>query len=97
MATVDEKRTKEYTENDLQTINIYLFDTNALYQNYDPTSNKPKSSRSSKWTRLVKPFWSELNSKKPILQPSKLADAFEKFKTICRKWRCLFIARSCRA
>ena len=73
------KEPKEYTENDLQNYKRILINTNALYQNYDPTSNKPRSSRSSKWA-LVKPFWSELTGKKPILQPSKLADAFENLK-----------------
>ena len=70
------KNPKEYTENDLQSYKGILFDTNALHQNNDPTSNKPKSSNSIKWC-LLKPFWVELKSKKPILQPSKLAGAFE--------------------
>ena len=70
------KEPKEYTENDLRYYNDILVDTNALYQNNDPTSDKPKASRSSKWA-LVKPFWLDLKGKKTLLQPSKVEGAIE--------------------
>ena len=64
------KEPKEYTENDLRYYNDILVDTNALYQNNDPTSDKPKASRSSKWA-LVKPFWDDLKCKKNSPQTIK--------------------------
>ena len=57
-----------------------MYDTSALYQQNDPNTGKPKSSRSSKWA-LVKPFWVDRPSHKvydqSVLQPSKLQYAGE--------------------
>ena len=64
-----------YTEDDLENYKQILYDTNALYQNNDPSIGKPKSSRSSKWA-LVKPFWVNRPSNRQydssVVQPSKL-------------------------
>ena len=65
----------EYTTDDLHNYKQILYDTNSLYQQNDPNTGKPKSSKSSKWA-LVKPFWVERPSHKQydksVLQPSKL-------------------------
>ena len=69
-----------YTEDDLHNYKQILYDTNALYQQNDPNTGKPKSSKSSKWA-LVKPFWVERPSHKQydksVMQPSKLQYAGE--------------------
>ena len=81
---ITKKEPENFTNDDLQNYKRILISTDALYQNNDSTSDKPKSSKSTKWA-LVKPFWIELKSKKPILQPSKLADAFENLKPYAGK------------
>ena len=74
------KEPKEYTKDDLHNYKQILYDTNSLYQQNDPNTNRPKSSRSSKWA-LVKPFWVDRPSHKvydkSVLQPSKLEYAGE--------------------
>ena len=69
------KEPKGYTDDDKENYKLILYDTNALYQNNDPSTNKPKSSRSKKW-QLVKPFWENRPSNKQydasVLQPNRL-------------------------
>ena len=69
------KEPNNYSQDDLENYKQILFDSNALYQNNDPSTNKPKSSKSKKWG-LVKPFWQNRPSNKQydasVLQPSKL-------------------------
>ena len=69
------KDPKDYTHDDLENYKQILYDSNALYQNNDPSTNKPKSSRSNKWA-LVKTFWENRPSNRQydsnVLQPSKL-------------------------
>ena len=36
-----------------------LIETSAMKQNYDPTSNRPASSKSEKWKNFVGPIWDE--------------------------------------
>ena len=57
------KEADGYTEDDLHNYKQILYDTNALYQQNDPNTGKPKSSRSSKWA-LVNPFWVDRPSHK---------------------------------
>ena len=55
-----------YYPNDYKEYVKILKQTNAIYQNNDPTQNKPKSSQSSKWKQLIKPIWNDIKeSKKP--------------------------------
>jgi hypothetical protein len=34
-----------------------LYDTNAVYQNNDPNTRRPKSSTGAKYNNIIKPMW----------------------------------------
>ncbi len=84
-ALLTKKDPKNFSDIDLYHYKKILFDTNALYQNNDPTADRPKSSRSSKWHDLLKPMWNELKGKSRTLRPSKLEDAFANLKPYAGK------------
>ena len=77
-ALLTKKDPEGYSADDMENYKQILYDTNALYQQNDPNTGKPKSSRSSKWA-LVKPFWFDRPSNKKydstVLQPSQLSFA----------------------
>ena len=50
----------EYTEEDYLNYGRILKQTNAIYHNNNPMSNKPKSSKGDKWKRLIKPIWDNI-------------------------------------
>ena len=52
-----------YTDQDLDTYEKILVSTNAMRQNNDSNSNKPKSSKSSKWKDIIKPIWDKNKGK----------------------------------
>ena len=52
-----------YNDQDLATYNDILVNTNAIKQNNDPNSNKPKASKSSKWKDIIKPIWDNYKGK----------------------------------
>jgi hypothetical protein len=41
-----------------------LKDSNSIYQNNDPQSGKPKSSRGAKYTKIIKPIWEDIKASK---------------------------------
>ena len=41
-----------------------LKDSNAIYQNNDPQTGKPKSSRGAKYTKIIKPIWDDIKASK---------------------------------
>ena len=43
-----------------------LIQTNAIYRNNDPNSNYPKSNRSPKWLKLIKPIWEYIKERKGL-------------------------------
>jgi hypothetical protein len=53
-----------FTEEDYDTYKEILNVTNAVYQNNDPSSDKPKSSGGKKWNDLISPIWREFKSAK---------------------------------
>ena len=53
-----------YTDQDLDTYEKILVSTNAMRQNNNPDSNKPKSSKSSKWKDIIKPIWNKNKGEK---------------------------------
>ena len=53
-----------YSEEDFLNYGKILKQTNAIYQNNDPTQNKPKSSKSYKWKYLIKPIWEDIKKRK---------------------------------
>ena len=46
-----------FTDDDYEQYQNILVETNAMKQNNDPTSTKPKGSRGQKWRVYVKPIW----------------------------------------
>ena len=51
------KEPKEYTEEDLSKYQQLVILTNTAYQGNNPNQNKPKSSGSNKWKKIIKPIW----------------------------------------
>jgi hypothetical protein len=41
-----------------------LKDSNSIYQNNDPQTGKPKSSRGTKYTKVIKPIWEDIKASK---------------------------------
>ena len=60
----DEPQEGIYDDEDFLNYGKILKQTNAIYQNNDPTQNKPKSSKSSKWKYLIKPIWEDIKKRK---------------------------------
>ena len=46
-----------YTEEDLNKYQQLVILTNTAFQNNNPDNNKPKSSRSPKWKKIISPIW----------------------------------------
>ena len=55
---------ENYTEEDLDKYRQLLLLTNTIYQNNNPGTNKPKSSRSPKWKNIIKPIWEQIKKQK---------------------------------
>ena len=60
----NEPQEGKYTEEDFVNYGELLMQTNTIYQNNDPNSFKPKSSKSSKWKNLIKPIWEKIKKRK---------------------------------
>ena len=52
------------TEEDLNKYRQLLLLTNTIYQNNNPDTDKPKSSRSPKWKYIIKPIWEQIKKQK---------------------------------
>ena len=59
----------EYTEEDYLNYGRILKQTNAIYHNNNPMSNKPKSSKGDKWKKLIKPIWDDIKKGKGDPEP----------------------------
>ena len=46
-----------FTEDDMKNYGDIITETNAIWQNNNPNSGKPKSSRSNKWKNIIKPIY----------------------------------------
>ena len=57
---VTSKNPKNYTEEDLSKYQQLVILTNTAYQNNNPKLNKPKSSGSIKWKKIIKPIWDSI-------------------------------------
>ena len=60
----NEPQEGKYTEEDFINYGNLLIQTNAIYQNNNPNSPKPKSSKSYKWKNLIKPIWEDIRKRK---------------------------------
>ena len=55
-----------FTEKDFINYGDLLIQTNAIYQKNNPNQNKPKSSKSYKWSRIIKPIWEDIKKRKQL-------------------------------
>ena len=53
-----------YTEEDLNKYRQLVILTNSAFQDNNPDNNKPKSSKSSKWKKIIKPIWIAIKEQK---------------------------------
>ena len=58
----NEPSEQNYDDGDLATYSEIMISTNAIRRNNDPTNPRPKSSRSWKWTNVVKDIWYNRNT-----------------------------------
>ena len=61
---VTSKDPEIYEEDDLTNYQQLVILTNTAYQGNNPTQNKPKSSKSSKWKNIIKPIWEAIKEDK---------------------------------
>ena len=54
----------DFTDEDYINYGKILKQTNAIYQNNNPMSNKPKSNKGDKWKKLIKPIWDNIKKEK---------------------------------
>ena len=59
---------QNFTEEDFLNYGELLIRTNTIYQNNNPNSNKPKSSGSYKWTKIISPIWERIKKEKKRLE-----------------------------
>ena len=64
MITSTDPYSENYTEEDLNKYQQLVILTNTAFQDNDPKNNKPKSSRSPKWKKIIKPIWEEIKKQK---------------------------------
>ena len=55
---------QNFTEDDFLNYGKILKQTNAIYQGNNPKQNYPKSSKSTKWKKLIKPIWEDIKKQK---------------------------------
>ena len=55
-----------FTEKDFINYGDLLIQTNAIYQKNNPNQNKPKSSKSYKWSKIIKPIWEDIKKRKQL-------------------------------
>ena len=53
-----------FTEEDYLNYGRILKQTDAIYHDYNPMSNKPRSSKGEKWAKLIKPIWEDIKKEK---------------------------------
>ena len=58
----NEPSEQNYDDGDLATYSEIMLNTNAIRRDNDPTNPRPKSSRSWKWTNVVKDIWYNRNT-----------------------------------
>ena len=56
---VTERYPRNYTSKDLSHYKELLHETNALYQEYDPSTRRPRASNSHKWKMILGKIWRE--------------------------------------
>ena len=62
LIVMKEPSEQNYDDGDLATYSEIMLNTNAIRRDNDPTNPRPKSSRSWKWTNVVKDIWYNRNT-----------------------------------
>ena len=57
---------RNFTEEDFTNYGELLIQTNTIYQNNNPNQNRPKSSGSYKWSKIISPIWEEVKKRKRL-------------------------------
>ena len=60
LITSKDPKPVNYTEEDLNKYQQLVILTNTAFQNNNPGNNKPKSSKSPKWKKIIKPIWAAI-------------------------------------
>ena len=60
----DEPQEGVYTDEDFLNYGRILKQTNAIYKGNNPNQNYPKSSKSTKWKKLISPIWEDIKKQK---------------------------------
>ena len=55
-----------FTEEDFINYGDLLMQTNAIYHKNNPKQNYPKSSKSYKWSKIIKPIWEDIKKRKHL-------------------------------
>ena len=55
---------QDFTEEDYLNYGKILKQTNTIYHKNNPNNNKPKSSKSEKWKKLISPIWEDIKKEK---------------------------------
>ena len=64
LVTSKDPKPENYTEEDLEKYQRLVILTNTAYRGNDPNSNKPKSSGSPKWKKIIRPIWEQIKKQK---------------------------------
>lgn len=85
-----EAKPQGYTDNDLESYKQMIIQTHAMFQNNDPSSKRPKASKSYKWNELISPIWEEYKGRtkegsgiiKTTFLPKNVKGLFQKLKIL---------------
>ena len=58
---VTDRKSKGYTEDDLERYKELLYETSALHQDYSSDNQYPRASGSEKWKKILRPIWNEFH------------------------------------
>ena len=59
---ITERKPKDYTNEDLEAYKDLMIQTNALYQNNDPASQRSRGNRGPKWKNIQKDIWEKMTT-----------------------------------
>ncbi len=72
---VTDKEPRDYTSEDLSLYKELLYETNALYEEYDPWTHYPRSSGSYKWATILAPIWREFRKSGVVVAADNLDES----------------------
>ena len=72
---VTDKEPRDYTSEDLSLYKELLYETDALYDKYDPSTHYPRSSGSYKWTTVLGPIWREFRKSGVVVPADNLDES----------------------